>query len=84
LPSSTSSSSDRLDSVGGPDDRQVVGLPGDLAARPLDEVLELSDRIGVIFRGRLVTTVAGETARKEEIGLIMATGEVGERAEGAA
>jgi simple sugar transport system ATP-binding protein len=55
-----------------------------LVSAELDEILELSDRIGVIFRGRLVATVDAESARKEEIGLMMATGEVGARTEGAA
>ena len=40
----------------------------------LDEVLELSDRIGVMFRGRLVAILDGPTADKEHVGLLMATG----------
>ena len=52
-----------------------------LVSAELDEVLELSDRIGVIYRGRLVATVDGATAEKERIGLIMATGDPNERAE---
>jgi simple sugar transport system ATP-binding protein len=40
----------------------------------LDEVLELSDRIGVMYRGRLVTIVDGPTASREDVGLLMATG----------
>jgi simple sugar transport system ATP-binding protein len=51
-----------------------------LVSAELDEVLELSDRIGVIYRGRLVAIVDAEEAEKERIGLIMATGQ----AEGAA
>jgi simple sugar transport system ATP-binding protein len=49
-----------------------------LVSAELDEILELSDRIGVMFRGRLVATVDGATAEKEHIGLLMATGEVAE------
>ena len=45
-----------------------------LVSAELDEVLELSDRIGVIFRGRLVAIVDGGSAEKDQIGLIMATG----------
>ncbi len=46
-----------------------------LVSAELDEILELSDRIGVIYRGRLVAIVEGATAEKERIGLIMATGD---------
>jgi simple sugar transport system ATP-binding protein len=45
-----------------------------LVSAELDEVLELSDRIGIIFRGRLVAIVDAATAEKEQVGLIMATG----------
>jgi simple sugar transport system ATP-binding protein len=45
-----------------------------LVSAELDEVLELSDRIGVMFRGRLVAIVDGRTAEREEVGLLMATG----------
>jgi simple sugar transport system ATP-binding protein len=39
--------------------------------------MELSDRIAVMYRGRLVATVDAADAEKERIGLIMATGEAG-------
>ena len=45
-----------------------------LVSAELDEVLELSDRIGVMFRGRLVAILDGPTADKENVGLLMATG----------
>jgi ABC-type uncharacterized transport system ATPase subunit len=45
-----------------------------LVSAELDEVLELSDRIGVMYRGRLVTILDGRTADREELGLLMATG----------
>jgi general nucleoside transport system ATP-binding protein len=45
-----------------------------LVSAELDEILELSDRIGVMYRGRLVEIVDGRTANKEAIGLLMATG----------
>jgi general nucleoside transport system ATP-binding protein len=54
-----------------------------LVSAELDEVLELSDRIGVMYRGRIVAVVDGRTANKEAVGLLMATGgrmpEPGER-----
>jgi len=45
-----------------------------LVSAELDEVLELSDRIGVMYRGNLVAVVDGPTADREAIGLLMATG----------
>ena len=45
-----------------------------LVSAELDEVLELSDRIGVMFRGRLVAILDGRAADREEVGLLMATG----------
>lgn len=45
-----------------------------LVSAELDEILELSDRIGVMYRGRLVKIVDGRAANKEAIGLLMATG----------
>jgi ABC-type uncharacterized transport system ATPase subunit len=45
-----------------------------LVSAELDEVLELSDRIGVMFAGRIVAVVDGPTADKNAVGLLMATG----------
>jgi simple sugar transport system ATP-binding protein len=45
-----------------------------LVSAELDEVLEISDRIAVMYRGRIVAVVDGRTASKEEVGLLMATG----------
>jgi simple sugar transport system ATP-binding protein len=46
-----------------------------LVSAELDEILELSDRIAVMYRGQIVALVDGRpTANKEEIGLLMATG----------
>ena len=45
-----------------------------LVSAELDEVLELSDRILVVFRGNVVGTFAAEEAQREKIGLLMATG----------
>ncbi|MEX1336513.1 MAG: ABC transporter ATP-binding protein, partial [Candidatus Limnocylindrales bacterium] len=52
-----------------------------LVSAELDEVLEISDRIAVMYRGRIVAVVDGRTANKEEVGLLMATG--GREGEGA-
>jgi simple sugar transport system ATP-binding protein len=56
-----------------------------LVSAELDEILELSDRIGIMYRGHLVATIDGATAVKDQVGLMMATGQVvAERTEGAA
>jgi general nucleoside transport system ATP-binding protein len=45
-----------------------------LVSAELDEVLELSDRVAVMYRGRIVAIRDGRTADKNEVGLLMATG----------
>jgi general nucleoside transport system ATP-binding protein len=45
-----------------------------LISAELDEVLELSDRVGVMYRGELVQVVDARTADREDVGLLMATG----------
>jgi general nucleoside transport system ATP-binding protein len=46
-----------------------------LVSAELDEVMEMSDRIAVMFRGRIVAEMDGRKADKNEVGLYMATGE---------
>jgi simple sugar transport system ATP-binding protein len=36
--------------------------------------MEMSDRIAVMYRGRIVSELDGRTADKSEVGLLMATG----------
>ena len=38
----------------------------------LEEILTLSDRIGVLYEGELVDVLPGENAEVEKIGLLMA------------
>jgi simple sugar transport system ATP-binding protein len=45
-----------------------------LVSAELDEVLELSDRIGVMYRGEIVAILDGPSADREVVGLLMATG----------
>jgi len=45
-----------------------------LVSAELDEVLELSDRIGVMYEGQIVAVIDGPTADKNTVGLLMATG----------
>jgi ABC-type uncharacterized transport system ATPase subunit len=43
-----------------------------LVSPELDEIMELSDRIAVMYRGEIVAVVESEEASKEQIGLLMA------------
>jgi ABC-type uncharacterized transport system ATPase subunit len=45
-----------------------------LVSAELDEVLELSDRIAVMYRGRIVKVLDARSTNREEVGLLMATG----------
>jgi ABC-type uncharacterized transport system ATPase subunit len=59
--------------------RQVIakrdaGTATLLVSAELAEVLELSDRIAVMYRGRIVAVMDGRTADKNDVGLLMATG----------
>jgi general nucleoside transport system ATP-binding protein len=50
------------------------GLAVLLVSSELDEVLSLSDRIAVIYRGRIVALLDGADADRDRIGLLMAGG----------
>ncbi|HHX43313.1 MAG TPA: ABC transporter ATP-binding protein [Chloroflexi bacterium] len=50
-----------------------------LVSPELDEVMSLSDRIAVMYKGRIVAIVRPEEVTREEIGLLMAGAEIGER-----
>jgi simple sugar transport system ATP-binding protein len=54
--------------------RRDSGVAILLVSAELDEVLELSDRIGVMFRGRMAAVLDGRSADRETVGLLMATG----------
>ncbi len=51
-----------------------------LVSAELDEVLELSDRVAIMYRGEIVAVVDGPTAEREQVGLFMATGRGGTQA----
>ncbi len=53
-----------------------------LVSAELDEVLELSDRIAVMYRGRIASVLDARSTNREEVGLLMATGGREEAAEG--
>ena len=54
--------------------RRDAGAAVLLVSAELDEILEISDRIGVMYRGQIVAVLDGRTANREELGLLMATG----------
>ena len=56
-------------------ERRDAGVAVLLVSAELDEVLDLSDRILVMYRGRVVGTFAAAEAQREKVGLLMATGE---------
>ena len=43
-----------------------------LVSTELDEIMELSDRIAVMYRGKIVDILDAESATKEQVGLLMA------------
>ena len=45
-----------------------------LVSAELDEILELSDRVAVMYRGQIVDIVDGRTADRNDVGVLMATG----------
>lgn len=52
--------------------RRDAGVAVLLVSTELDEVLQLSDRIAVMYRGKIVAVVPSEEATKNYIGLLMA------------
>ncbi len=59
--------------------RQVVAQRDEgaailLVSAELDEVLQLSDRVAVMYRGRIVGTFAAADAGRDRVGRLMATG----------
>jgi general nucleoside transport system ATP-binding protein len=59
--------------------RQIIALRDRgaavfLVSAELEEILQLSDRIGVLYRGRIVGEFEGASATREELGFLMATG----------
>jgi simple sugar transport system ATP-binding protein len=45
-----------------------------LVSEDLDEIMALSDRIAVMSKGRIIGIFEGSEAKREEIGLMIATG----------
>jgi simple sugar transport system ATP-binding protein len=53
-------------------DKRDQGCAVLLVSPELDEIMSLSDRIAVMYRGRIVDIVPAETATREQLGLLMA------------
>ena len=65
--------------------RRDAGVGILLVSAELDEILELCDRIAVMYRGQIVAVLDGRAADRETVGLLMATGgRAAERSEEAA
>jgi len=43
-----------------------------LVSAELDEIMSLSDRIAVMYKGRILDTLPGKSATREQLGLLMA------------
>jgi ABC-type uncharacterized transport system ATPase subunit len=63
-------------------DRRDQGAAVLLVSSELDEVMQLADRIAVIFRGQIVDILDASEADKQQVGLLMA-GVVGDKNNGA-
>ncbi|MDQ3537878.1 MAG: ABC transporter ATP-binding protein [Actinomycetota bacterium] len=59
--------------------RRDAGAAVLLVSAELDEILSLSDRIGVLYRGRLVAVMDRADATRDELGLLMAGARGGQR-----
>jgi simple sugar transport system ATP-binding protein len=55
-------------------DQRDKGLAVLLVSSELDEVLSLSDRVAVLYRGRIVAVLEGDQVDRDRIGLLMAGG----------
>ena len=55
-------------------ERRNAGVAVLLVSAELDEVLDLSDRVLVLYRGHVVGSFAADEAQREKVGLLMATG----------
>lgn len=53
-------------------DKRTEGCAVLLVSPELDEVMELSDRIAVMYRGNIVAILPAEQVTKEQVGLLMA------------
>ncbi|HWQ05020.1 MAG TPA: ABC transporter ATP-binding protein [Longilinea sp.] len=53
-------------------DKRTAGCAVLLVSPELDEVLELSDRIAVMYRGKIAAIIPADQVTKEQVGLLMA------------
>ena len=52
--------------------RREDGVAVLLVSAELDEIMSLSDRIAVLFRGKVIETIPADSADREQLGLLMA------------
>lgn len=53
-------------------EKRAEGAAVLLVSPELDEIMQLSDRIAVLYRGKIVAIIDGREATKEQVGLLMA------------
>lgn len=53
-------------------EQRDAGVAVLLVSAELDEVMSVSDRIAVMYRGKIIATVEAKTATREQLGLLMA------------
>ncbi|TLN21302.1 ATP-binding cassette domain-containing protein, partial [bacterium] len=53
-------------------EKRTAGCAVLLVSPELDEVMELSDRIAVMYRGKIVAIIPADEVTKEQVGLLMA------------
>lgn len=53
-----------------------------VASSELDEIMELSDRIAVMYRGKIIAIVNADEVTKQEVGLLMAGVQLDQKAQG--
>ena len=53
-------------------DERDAGVAVLLVSSELDEILFLADRIAVMYKGKIIATVAADQATRDELGLLMA------------
>jgi simple sugar transport system ATP-binding protein len=53
-------------------DQRDAGAAVLLVSAELDEIMALSDRIAVLYKGEIIDTLAAKDASREQLGLLMA------------
>ena len=59
-------------------ERRDAGAAVLLVSSELDEVMALADRVAVMYRGRIIGVLSGESLTRDNVGLLMAGAELPE------